>query len=194
MKSLATLSMGLLSVATAACGSPLSGHSSVANDSISPDEIAIYETVLGSWLGKQNDPQLVSEQLSAAPSKEDPEFSDCAKGLNLSEAAQGNRPQKSLAGVQFKRAGVQLVDGSKWKPADPGEAIANGTSVDTAVREGFSHSLISFSQIAFTRDGKDALVKLGMVCGGLCGSGSTIHLRKSAVGWEILGRCGGWIS
>jgi len=156
--------------------------------------MAVYETVLASWLGKEKGRHLVNEELSAAPSKSDPEFDECAKGLNFAPARQGVQGKKSLAGVQFKRNGIELIDGSKWKPADPGQAIAGGESVDAAVRAGFSHALISFSQIAFSRDGKDALVKFGMVCGGLCGSGSTIHLRKSASGWAILGRCGGWIS
>ena len=194
MKRWAGLAFGIVCVATAGCGSPVSSHSSVADSSISPEEMAVYETVLASWLGKEKGRQLINKELSAPPSKDDPEFSECAKGLNFSGASRETRGQKSLAGVQFKRNGLELIEGSKWTPADPGQAIASGKSVDTAVREGFSQSLISFSQIAFSRDGKDALVKFGMVCGSLCGSGSTIHLHKYAAGWTILRRCGGWIS
>lgn len=151
----------------------------------------IYETVLASWLGKEKGRQLVDEELSAPPSKDDPEFSECTKGLNFSTQV---IQQKSLAGIQFKREGIELIDGSKWKPADPGQAIASGKSVDAAVKEGFAHSLISFSQVAFSSDGRDALVKIGMSCGSLCGSGSTIRLRKSGAEWTIISRCGNWVS
>jgi hypothetical protein len=156
--------------------------------------LAVYQTVLASWLDREQGRQLVNERLSAPPSKDDPEFAECTKSLDFSVATKVDQGEKSLAGVDFKRAGIELIDGSEWKPADPEEGIAEGKTVDAAVREGFSKSLISFSQITFSRDGKDALVKFGMVCGGLCGSGSTIHLHKSATGWAVLGRCGTWVS
>jgi hypothetical protein len=184
----------LASAPIPASTAPVSSQSSVADSSVSQDEMAIYNTVLASWLGKHQGRQLVNEKLSAPPSKHDPEFDECTKGLDFRSVAQGAENKKSLAGIRFKTNGIELIDGSQWKPADPGQGIANGESVETAVRNGFANSLISFSQIAFSRDRKDALVKISMVCGGLCGSGSTIHLHNSATGWGILSRCGEWIS
>jgi hypothetical protein len=194
MESWSALAIGLVSVATAACASPVSNHSPVTDSSISPNGMAVYDAVLASWLGREQSRQFGNEQLSAPPSKNDPEIIECTKGLNFSVAPQAVQVKKSLAGVRFKRNGIELIDGSQWKPADPGQGVANGKSVEAAVSEGFSKSLISFSQVAFSRDGEDALVKFGMVCGSLCGSGSTIHLHKSATGWAVLTRCGGWIS
>jgi hypothetical protein len=124
----------------------------------------------------------------------DPEFSECAKGLDFPAGVSGDQNQKSLAGVQFKRNDIELIEGSQWSPADPEQGIAEGKPIESAVREGFSHSLISFSQVAFSGNRKDALVKFGAVCGRLCGSGSTIRLQKSAGHWTILKRCGDWIS
>jgi hypothetical protein len=153
-----------------------------------------YEAVLSSWLGKDHSRQLVNEQLSAAPLKEDPDLRECTKGFDFAAPSQRAVAGESLAGAQFKRKGIELVDGSKWKPADPEQGIANGKSVEAAVEEGFSKSMISFSQIAFSSNGDDALVKFGMECGGLCGSGSTMHLHKSASGWAVMSRCEEWIS
>lgn len=186
------LAVGLASVPTVAWGQQASSRSLVTDSSVSPEEMTIYEVVLDSWLGKQRGRQFVNQELSAPPLKSDPQFADCTKGLDFSVAAPVQR--KSLAGVQFKRKGIELIDGSKWKPADPEQGIASGESIDAAVKEGFSKSLISFSEIAFSRDGNDALVNFAMVCGGLCGSGSTIHLHKAAMGWAIAGRCGEWES
>jgi hypothetical protein len=184
----------LASASVPASAAQVSNPSAVTSPSVSQDEIAIYELVLASWLGKERGHQLVNEQLSAAPSRDDPDFADCTKGLHFPEVIQGDDSTKSLRGVRFNRTGIELIDGSQWSPADPGKAIAAGKPVDAAVAEGFSHSLISFSRILFSRDDSDALVKFSMVCGGLCGSGSTIHLRKSSRGWAIVNRCGGWVS
>src|ERR1700747_2834915 len=74
MKSWVAYIIGLVSVATGACGSPVSGHPSATDSSISPEEMAIYETVLAPWLGKEKGRQLVNAQLSGPPSKDDPDI------------------------------------------------------------------------------------------------------------------------
>lgn len=144
MKGWIAFAIGLASVSTAGCAPTASGQPSVPDSSISKDEMAVYEVVLASWLDQERGQQLVNEQLSAPPSKEDSEFGDCTKGLDFSAAPPGEG-KKSLAGVHFNRNGIKLIDGSKWSPADPGQGIAEGKSVDEAVREGFSKSLISLS-------------------------------------------------
>lgn len=162
---------------------------------ISADEQDVYETVLAGWLGKETQRQQINVQLSPPPAAPDDDLADCAKGLDFPPPAKPPAPDKSLAGVAFRLPGVVLVDGSRWRADDPGDAIAGGKSVDAAVTQGISHSLISFSQIAFSRDHKDALVRFGMVCGRLCGTGSVMHLRRTGAHWKVLGDCGGrWIS
>ena len=193
MKKRVTYAIGAVAFAAATCAFALFGQSSAASYS-KTDEAAVYDAVLASWFGKDTSHQLVDEHLSEAPSSKDPEFKECAKGLDFATSSPGSAKEQTLEGVQLKTKGIELVDGSHWKPVDPGQSIANGKSVESAVSEGFSHSLMSFSQIAFSRDGKDALVKFGMTCGSLCGSGSTMRLNKKATGWVIVARCSDWIS
>lgn len=193
MNSRVTYAIGAVAFAGAACASAFFGQSSAAPPS-KTDEAAVYDAVLASWFGKETNHQLVDERLGNAPSSKDPEFKDCTKGLDFPTSSSGIVNERTLVGVPLKTKGIELVDGSHWKPVDPGQAIANGKSVDSAVRDGFSHSLMSFSQIAFSRDGKDALVRFSVTCGSLCGSGATIHLRKHTVGWVIVDRCSNWIS
>jgi hypothetical protein len=194
MKKWALLAVGLAWLPIVASAQSAPDRSSVTGASISQDEMAVYEAVLSAWLSKRRGRQLVNEQLSAAPLKDDPDLKECTKDLDFSAPPQRVEPEKSLAGVRFKRNGIELIDGSKWKPADPERGVANGKSVEAAVEEGFSKSMISFSQIAFNSDGNDALVKFSMECGGLCGSGSTMHLHKFANGWVVVRRCEQWIS
>lgn len=161
---------------------------------ISRDEREVYDAILASWLGAEPGQQLVNTTLDPPPSRSDPEFAVCTKGLDFPLGASGEG-RKTLVGVQFARSGITLIDGSQWKPSDPADGIAKGKSVDAAVEEGFANSLMSFSQIAFSRNGKDALVKFGMVCGSLCGSGSTVRLHKTGERWAVVEHCGGgWMS
>ena len=190
VKSWLALAVGLVCVPPAWAAGPPSSPA----PSISPDEKAVYEAVLTSWLGAEQGPQFVNAELGPPPSPSDAEFTECAKGLDFPPNTPVQQGPKSLVGVQFNRSGIELIDGSRWSPVDPGRGIAEGKTVESAVKDGFAHSLMSFSQIVFNRTGRDAIVKFGMVCGSLCGSGSTLHLHKSGDRWVVLNRCGGWIS
>jgi hypothetical protein len=190
---LSTFTNRMISLSIAAIGALAPGHSS-ASIPLSQDEIAIYETVLTSWSSGNSGQQLVDYHLDAPPVASDPALLNCTKGLRFPEDTQRVRDQKTLVGVHFKGDTIELTDGSNWNPDDPGAAITNGKSVEAAVSEGIGHSLISFSQAAFSHDGKDALITFSMVCGSLCGSGSTIHLHKTGTQWHVVNRCRGWIS
>lgn len=195
MTSLAARTLILAYLATAACGSPDSNRTlPPTNASISSDELAIYEAVIETWSGNSRRPQRVNRELSAAPSDTDPEFKECSKGLDLAGDPAGTQGRKSLEGVRFKRTGIELIDGADLKPSRPSSATTSGKPVVPPVREDKPRSLISFSTITFSRDRNDALVKFAEACGGLCGSGFTARLHKSASGWTIVRRCGEWIA
>jgi hypothetical protein len=194
MKSCVVLAIGL------ACA-PMTTGAAMASDeparpavAISQIEQDIYDAVLDSWLEKEQGRQLVNESLSPPPSIGDREIGECSKGLGFPALGQDQQTSRSLAGAKFSRSGIKLIDGSQWRANDPGQGIANGKPVDAAVNEGISHSLISFSQIDFSRDKTKALVQFSMVCGSLCGSGSTLLLRRTNGHWAVSKRCGGWIS
>ncbi|HEX2593905.1 MAG TPA: hypothetical protein VHL34_20565 [Rhizomicrobium sp.] len=193
MKIVAAIITRVYSVAVVVFGAMGLSYPSVAA-TISQDEITVYKTVLASWFDGRPQQQLVDYHLAAPPSAADPALLECTKALHFAGNSPPDQNQKSLVGADFEGSGVTLIDGSRWNPNDPGRAIANGELVGAAVNDGIAHSLISFSQIAFSDDGKDALVKFSMVCGHLCGTGSTIHLHKSETEWKVINRCSGWIS
>ena len=157
---------------------------------VTADEQASYESVLSSWLDGSHNRQMVDRRLGPAPSLSD--NAECIKGLHFSENANG--ASKTLDASTLHLRNVELVDGATWRADDPQRSMAQGKSVDAAVKEAFAHSLFSFSQIAFSTDGKDALVSFGMTCGMLCGHGSTLHMHKTDGHWKRAGDCGAWIS
>ena len=154
------------------------------------DEQAIYESVLSTWLDGSHGRQMVDRRLGPPPSLSD--NAECIKGLRFSESS--SEASKTLDASFFHLPNVELVDGAAWRADDPERSVAQGKSVDAAVKQAFAHSLFSFSQIAFSADGKDALVSFGMTCGMLCGHGSTLRMHKSNGRWKQAGDCGAWIS
>ena len=195
MKRRLLLGIGLACLSVAAGAAAITDRHLVPGPRDPRDEQAVYEAVLAKWLRGGQGLQLVDVELSAPPSPSDRDIAACVKGLDFPKDDRAKVGRRSLAGIQFKTAHVQLIEGSQWKPVDPGRSMAAGKPVEAAVEEGVSHSLIALSQITFGRDGKDALVRFSMRCGMLCGTGSTLHLHKSEGRWMIARPCGGeWIS
>ena len=166
--------------------------SSITSLNLTRDEQVIYETLLQSWLGRKHAPQLVDQRLGPPPSTTD--NAECAGALRFPGPIAGTKETKTLDPAALHIPNIKLIDGAKWSAADPETAIRQGKAVDAAVSEGFSHSLIYFSQIRFTQDRKDALVKFGMACGSLCGTGFTLIMHKSNGRWRDVRRCSSYIS
>jgi hypothetical protein len=57
-----------------------------------------------------------------------------------------------------------------------------------------AHGSVRFSRVAFTRDRARALVYVDYHCGGRCGTGELILLRRAGERWEIAERKRLWIS
>ena len=138
--------------------------------------------------------QRVNLRLGPAPSAASPDYAECAKGLRFAKDSGGSPAERTLDDAHFHLANIELVDGETWQATDPEQGIGQGKSVEAAVNEGVSRSLVTLSQIAFSADGRDGLVSFSMVCGRLCGTGFTLQVHKSKTHWRIARRCGGYIS
>jgi hypothetical protein len=57
-----------------------------------------------------------------------------------------------------------------------------------------SHGVSTISQIGFNHDRTQALVYIGNVCGGLCGSGQYFLLSKTGDAWTVLHSAVSWVS
>lgn len=57
-----------------------------------------------------------------------------------------------------------------------------------------SNGLIYFSRVGFNLQRDQAFVYLADSCGGLCGQGSYVLLKKEATGWKIQQKKGLWVS
>ena len=58
----------------------------------------------------------------------------------------------------------------------------------------YARVVVSFSEIGFSADGTLALVYLGMRCGGRCGIGELVLMRRAGSGWEQRALVPLWMS
>ncbi|MGY1426535.1 hypothetical protein [Lysobacter sp. A289] len=169
-------------------------HQAVANSSTLADTgsaAEIYSAFLDSWTGKEKDPINVSIVAKAPTAEALKDFSECAHNTPWAPV----EPIDDLTNIVGDIAYVHLVDPDKWSPHDPRDLIAQGQSIESAVDSGFEQGLITFSAIAFNRSHTTAAFTYSFVCGGLCGSGSTIIFKLAPSGWvQSDKQCGGWVS
>ena len=58
----------------------------------------------------------------------------------------------------------------------------------------YAHVVATFSRVGFSDDGRLALVYMGLRCGGLCGAGDLILLRRAPDGWTQVHAVSLWLS
>src|SRR4249919_1093243 len=157
------------------------------------DASDIYGQFLDSWAGKEKEPVNVSRTAKVPSEDELKEFSDCVKDANVHWS-----PTESIADLTDfvgKLSYVRLIDPDKWNPQDPGRLIAQGKSVDSAVKSGFAHGLMTLSAITFDQSHNTAAFTYSFVCGALCGNGGTVLFVRGQSGWtQSTKQCGSWIS
>ena len=158
------------------------------------DATDIYGKFLDTWTGKEKDPINVSISAKAPSPEELKEIADCApKGTAVHWMPA--EPISDLTSSIGKLSYVRLVDPDKWSPQDPSDLMARGQSVDSAVKSGFDHGLLTFSAIVFDEAQGTAAFTYSFVCGGLCGNGGTVIFHKGPSGWvQSNKQCGNWMS
>jgi hypothetical protein len=66
--------------------------------------------------------------------------------------------------------------------------------LNDSVTQAFNTGLFTFSEITFDRQHRHAIVSYNFVCGGLCGHGRTVVLKRLTRRWKMISTCGSWIS
>ena len=171
---------------------------------LSADEVAVYRAVLLQQYGGSADSSPLNVSIRTYPlDPESPMSSlkgpDCLKGIQLENLSVVAHSFHELPRDVLTGKGMTLVDPKKHskivRSNDPSKTIPKGKSVENAVADAFASGLFSMSEIAFDKERHYAVVSYSFVCGGLCGSGSTIVFEKVNGEWKNARRnCGGWIS
>ncbi|QSX79721.1 hypothetical protein [Agrilutibacter solisilvae] len=169
-------------------------HTAAEDHTQTSDVSEIYAQFLGDWTGKDKDPLSVSLSADAPSADEMKEIAEC---VDNGASTHWVRPEPiaDLSGLVGKLPYVRMVDPSQWSPQDPGELIARGQSIESAVESGYAHGLMTFSAITFDQSGQKAAFAYSFDCGRLCGHGGTVIFVRTQGGWvESAKQCGAWIS
>ncbi len=169
---------------------------------LTPDEVAIYKTVLQQYLAGSARQRL---NVSVRTYPFDPNSHpgsvgvDCLRGIELQDLQKVAHTFHVLTFGVLTLKNTRLVDPDKQseivRENDPDKTMREGKSVSEAVNEAFSTGLFSLSEIAFDKEKRHAVVSYSYRCGALCGQGSTLVFEKVGNSWKKMDRrCGGWIS
>ena len=166
-------------------------HQAVAG---SNDVAEIYGKFLDAWTGNEKASINVSVSAKAPSAEELKDIADCApKGKSVHWMQ--SEPISDLTGSIGNLSYVHLVDPDKWSPRDPSDLMAQGQSVDSAVKSGFEGGLFTFSAIVFDEAHGTAAFAYSFSCGALCGNGGTVIFHKGPRGWVRSSKpCGNWMS
>jgi hypothetical protein len=168
----------------------------VSDKPLATEQLAVYRAFLETWYGSEKAAINLSVETNMLQDSGQFSGEGCLKGLNLEENAGDVHRFRTEDLPQLGPFSFRLVDSEKQRREvadnDPGKAIHNGTSVDDAVRNGFSHALFTLSEIRFDKDHTHAVVAYSFVCGELCGNGGIATLEKKNGAWHRQGTCGEW--
>jgi len=178
----------------------------VSDAPLTSEQIAVYQAVLAVYL-KGSDGILnlanITEPLDEADGS-------CLRGFDAGI-------MKESATV-IHRIGPSLTTGRKIALVDPDhqkvtirendpqnrmrKAIDEGQQIQQitdkqlgqSIKTAFESGLFTLSEIVFDKEHRHAAVSYSFVCGGLCGNGNTLVLKKVGQSWKVAKRCGGWVS
>jgi len=198
----------IIATLSLACGAVPQNHvpkANISNTPLTEEQIAVYRAVLASYSNGSNEILNVAEKTVTLDLSED---QDCLKGIAL-ESNKGassfvHRFDERLASA---KKNIVLVDPEaqqkKVEENDPQKlmkrAIDDGQRVtdkqlDDSLHHAFAAGLFTFSEIAFDKKHQHAVLAYSFVCGGLCGHGNTIVLKKVGERWKEIRTCRSWIS
>jgi hypothetical protein len=176
----------------------------VSDEPLTAEQMAVYRAVL------QEYPKGSDGALNLANRTEPLERSDleeeCIKGIELEPKNSVGVVHKLDASVAFgpkivqvdpDRQEQQVEENDPQKllksAIDDHEQVTN-KQLDDSAKKAFETGLFSLSEIQFDKQHTRAVVAYSFVCGGLCGNGNTLVLKKVGQKWRVSKRCGGWVS
>jgi hypothetical protein len=205
MRPILATAIATLSLALVALSQEDAPKAKVSSDPLTEEQIAVYRTVFDSYSNGSNATLNVADQTETLDLSED---KDCLKGIDLDPGNTSTSVVHRLDNrVTKMKQNIVLVNGElqqkKVEENDPQKlmkrAIDDGERVtekqlDGSLREAFATGLFAFSEIAFDKRHQHAVLAYSFVCGGLCGHGNTIVLRKVGGKWKQRKTCRSWIS
>lgn len=205
MRQILTVVVATLSLTLGATPQDDAPKTKLSPDPLTEEQVAVYRDVLDSYSNGSNTALKVADKTETLDLSED---KDCLKGIEMDAGNTSTSVVHRLDGrVTKMKKDITLVDAElqqkKGEENDPQKlmkrAIDDGERVtekqlDRSLRGAFAAGLFTLSEIAFDRRHQHAVLAYSFVCGGLCGHGNTIVLKKIGGKWKQSKTCRSWIS
>jgi hypothetical protein len=171
----------------------------VSDKPLTTEQLSVYKAMLASWFEGVKVSGNLAIQTEPLDIKADYWDDSCSKGILLEKDSPDivhRFRAEDLDGLGSP--GLHIVDPNQQSKVinehDPGKAIREGRPVDDAVKDGFSHGLLTLSEIRFDESHTHALVQFSFRCGRLCGHATPMLMVKKDGIWKRQAMCGGYIS
>ncbi|HEY5029734.1 MAG TPA: hypothetical protein VIK39_15105 [Candidatus Angelobacter sp.] len=178
-----------------------------SKDPLTADQVAVYRAVLADYNKGENSALNLANKTEPFRLNDFQDAKSCLKSANIQLAATHPSVVHRLSGAIALGPKMVFVDPDKQnetvKKNDPGNLIRSAiddhqtlsdNELEKSVKQAFATGLFTFSEIAFNRQHTRAALWYSFSCGGLCGHGNTVVLKKVNGKWKMSRTCGGWIA
>jgi hypothetical protein len=175
-------------------------------DPLSAEQVAIYRVVLADYRKGTKDALNLADRTEPLQRSEGSSDLGCMSGIKLADP----NSAPVLHRIDRSRAfgpGLILVDPDRQQERihenDPQNLVKHAIDdhepvtdkqLDDSIKRAFETGLFTLSEIAFDEGHRYAVVAYSFVCGGLCGNGKTLLLKKLGHKWRVIKTCGEWVS
>lgn len=205
MRSIIAATIAVVSLALVATPQDDAPKPRVSADPLTEEQVAVYRAVLDSYSNGSNTVLNVADKTEALDLSDD---KDCRKGIDfdpgntsmsivhrLDERVTKMKENTVLVNGELQQKKVEENDPQKLmkRAIDDGERVTE-KQLDSSLRDAFAAGIFTFSEIAFDKRHQRAVLAYSFVCGGLCGHGNTIVLKRVGEKWRRVKTCRSWIS
>lgn len=170
---------------------------------LTAEQLAIYRVVLKNYRKDDKSPMNLADRTDPLERQEGSSGQGCINSIKGIAPTVIHR----ISNASALGPGVVLVDPERLREQidknDPQHLIMRAIDdhqkvtekeLNDSVKLAFETGLFTLSEIAFDREHRYAVVSYSFVCGGLCGNGKTLVVRRTGQTWKVTKHCGGWVS
>jgi len=178
----------------------------ISNEPLTAEQIAIYRVVLADYMKGTHDALNLADRTEPLQRFEGSSEIGCISGITLTDpkppslvhritAPSDLGPKLVLVDADTQQGKINKNDPQNLvkRAIDDHERVTD-KQLDDSIKKAFEVGVFTLSEIAFDKGHQNAIVGYSFVCGGLCGSGNILLLKKVGRKWKMAKQCGGWVS
>lgn len=175
----------------------------MSDEPLTTEQLAIYQVVIRTYRKRDSRAMNLANRTDPLQRTEGSSDLGCVQGIKPGSPRVVHRisdatalgPALLLIDPDRQQEQINRNDPQNFikRAIDKHQKVTN-QELDDSIKKAFETGLFTLSEIAFDKNHRYAVVAYSFVCGGLCGNGETLVLRKVGQTWKVTKHCGGWVS